>query len=759
MFKKISLVIVFCLLISSVAVPSKAFCQNQLRYSIGISDFQVATDGKAIDISNISSTNLNSYQNFIKTLFFAIPPLAKVTQIKASVRSYIVPCKAEIGETVFTESFSNLRKTNVPCLYFEQGKIRKWSFVKIYYIPVLVHNSICEVFDRVDFTIQYDKTYEKLPELSDSAFESIASKLFVNYTEGQQWYEQPLSVSGTDQFDFLIVLSDSRLESAVSEFVKYKEEEEGFKVKVVSLGEITPQSDGSTTEKQIRNYIKEHYLEWGIKYVMLVGDVRSLPMCYMYPEPNETRDEDAKSRYIGRTPTDFFYAELDSNWDYDGDKLPGEFEEDTDYVEDFYPDIFVGRIPFDDPEKVSQALNSVIKYEKSEESFRKSSLLVGAMLYYAEEGTIRQDGALALNFACENYLEPAGFSVTSMYEKEGTKPSVFESDLPLTNENFSASLKSNKYGLILLNAHGSPQYVARKYWVDSNGNGKVDDGEIKWIELITPTDLNGYKLSPSVFYFASCETAWPERNSFAKATLSRGAAAFIGASRVSYGGGTIDPILENFTKHFALDNFGIGDSLWISLFEAPHFQKSDFVNLYDYNLYGDPSLCINSTYSTGIGISTNERNASIAQNGSLTISLSVSIPDSKDFSLGYYTDTEGIECEFSREKVNNSQEILLKVKCAKNAQVGDFTVNIFARSDEGKIYGFSLHVKVIESKFKSSDLNQDGIVNEEDLKILESSFGTQKGDKRYDSRADLNQDGIVNGVDLILFALNYKREK
>ncbi len=755
MLKRISILIVVCLIINSLIITPNIFSSENISYSVSIDDLGISEN--VLESTNFPSSlsHSNLSEHLVKTLFYAIPPSAQVTSITANAESYDIVPKTGIYDIFPTESFYNLKESNLPCLYFEQGKFRKWNFVKVYYVPLVVQNNVVKVFKKVNFTIEYDESNSNTHGLSDSTFDSIASELFVNYTEAQTWYKKPLSVSAVERCDFLIILSNNLLDQAVSEFVKYKEEVDDLKVKTVTVSDITSRSKGSTLEIKIRNYIKEHYLEWGIKYVMLVGDTRTLPMCYMYPEPNETRDEDAKSRYIGRTPTDFFYSELDSNWDYDGDGLPGEYGEDTDYIVDFYPDVFVGRVPFSDSDDVRHVLDNAIKYEQSDEGFRKSALLVGAMLYYAEEGTVRQDGALALNFARENYLEPVKFAVTSMYETDGTKSSVFKSELPLTNENFSTALRSGKYGLILLNAHGSPQYIARKYWVDSNGNGEVDSGEIKWIDLITPTDLNGYKLSPSIFYSASCETAWPERNSFAKATLSRGAAAYIGASRISYGGGTIDPILEGFVKHFTLDNFGLGDSLGISLFEAPYFRKEDFVNLYDYNLYGDPSLRVNGIYPAGVNILTDNRNLSLFLGKSQNIVLNLFIPKANDFSLGYSVDVEGIKCEFSKENVNTSQGVSLKVTCAKDSPIGDFTINVYAKDSDGRIYGFPIHLKILESKFNPADLNQDGNINEDDFKILKSSFGFETGDLDFNPQTDLNGDGVVDGIDLILFALNF----
>ncbi len=760
MNKRISLFLILLLLLNLLGFTPYLFAKEALTYSVSIKNFSISvSDNKLL----VNAPGFSIYPTFsesapVKILFYALPPSVEVTSIKADIiSSKDIPVNEQrIIKSLRFNAEAHLRKTDLPCLYFEQGKMRKWNFVKVYYVPFVDEGSNIRVFDDVSFTINYKTHPLNSVELSDNAFDTIASKLFVNFETAQDWYKKPLIIEEGEKFDYLIILSNSSLESAISEFVKYKRETDGFNVKIVSLQQINVQSKGDSIEERIRNYIKEHYLEWGIKYVLFVGSPRTLPMCYMYPEPNEKRDEDSRTRYVGRTPTDFFYSELDSTWDYDGDKLPGEFGEDTDYVEDFYPDVFVGRIPFDDGENISQVLSNAVKYENSEENFRKSALLVGAMLYYAEEGKHRLDGAMVLNFVYENYLKPSNFNVVSMYEQEGTKPSIFESSIPLTNENFVSEMKSAKYGLILWNAHGSPQYIARKYWVDANNNGNVDSGEIKWIDLLTTTDLNGYKLAPSIIYSASCETAWPERNNFAKVALLRGASVYIGASRISYGGGTIDPILKGFVKHFALDNLGVGDALDLSLFEFPHSWESDFVNLYDYNLYGDPSLRINSSYSTGISVNSYERNLTISQGRSATTSVNVKLANGVTATLGYSIDVEGIRCEISKETLTTSGEVTVKIFCEKDTPTGDFLLNLYVKNKTGSTYAIPIHVKILESKFSPYDLNQDGKVDGDDLKILEDCFGTSKGDVNFNPDADFNGDGIINGIDLVLFSLNFQ---
>lgn len=55
------------------------------------------------------------------------------------------------------------------------------------------------------------------------------------------------------------------------------------------------------------------------------------------------------------------------------------------------------------------------------------------------------------------------------------------------------------------------------------------------------------------------------------------------------------------------------------------------------------------------------------------------------------------------------------------------------------------------------DVNQDGRVDGMDLIRFGRSFGSQRGDSRYNPNADFNADGSVDGVDLAVLAANFGR--
>lgn len=63
---------------------------------------------------------------------------------------------------------------------------------------------------------------------------------------------------------------------------------------------------------------------------------------------------------------------------------------------------------------------------------------------------------------------------------------------------------------------------------------------------------------------------------------------------------------------------------------------------------------------------------------------------------------------------------------------------------------------VIEgTTFFKGDINRDGRVDGYDLVLLAFSFGTSRGNNRYEEAHDLNNDGVVDGADLAILASNF----
>jgi hypothetical protein len=74
-----------------------------------------------------------------------------------------------------------------------------------------------------------------------------------------------------------------------------------------------------------------------------------------------------------------------------------------------------------------------------------------------------------------NILEPAGFKVTTLYEKEGDSPSKYNCTAPLNDENFRKYFPGND--IVLTDGHVG---IIRSVWHDTNKNGIVDTGELDY---------------------------------------------------------------------------------------------------------------------------------------------------------------------------------------------------------------------------------------------------------------------------------------
>ena len=136
--------------------------------------------------------------------------------------------------------------------------------------------------------------------------------------------------------------------------------------------EIYSEYSGRDNAEQIKYFIKDAIENFGIKYLLIIGDVDLVPM----------RKSDVTvltSPIIWKgILTDLYYADIyDSNgdfssWDSDGDDVFGKCRfdfrygmGDIDIIDDvdLYPDLGVGRLPCSNEDEVNIIVNKIIRYE------------------------------------------------------------------------------------------------------------------------------------------------------------------------------------------------------------------------------------------------------------------------------------------------------------------------------------------------------------------------------------------------------------
>jgi len=402
-----------------------------------------------------------------------------------------------------------------------------------------------------------------------------------------------------------VIITDESLEDSTIFFKNWKELL-GYSVKIVNTSWIYSNYNGSDEQVKIRNFLIDKYLVWGIEYLLIIGSNDLIPMRNCY---NVFTGDNNLS-------TDYYYADLNSNWDSDGDGLYAEYNEDEN--PDFIAEILVGRIPLDEPNKVKQFCQKTINYEKDQGDWKKKTLLIGAITNFENEvglGQDKTDCASLMEMLWDDIYQPNGFSRITMYEQNGLEPSDFNSDYPLTRDNLLTYI-SEGYGIINWGSHGLSNSSIRKWWEnDYNINFVPDINEIEREYYITSSDsfiLNDEK--PSVIFSCSCSNSDPnDPNNLGTSLIENGAVIFIGATEYSYynygwdhkndgGSMTID---YYFFDNYINQQKTCGKAFYDTLFNC--WNDRDIPSIYEnmlvFNLFGDPSISLD-TYP-GISIPDN----------------------------------------------------------------------------------------------------------------------------------------------------------
>lgn len=414
-------------------------------------------------------------------------------------------------------------------------------------------------------------------------------------------YSFPL-ISSEDKRETIVVFEVSKLPPSFS-FYKELKEKEGFRVFVLKSESLNSEDLAFS----LREFLKENFETMNIKYLLIVGSDHVFPMKRFTPRGDNIHDQFDSD--LVDTPTDIYFVDPFEDFDKDRDGKLGEYPDDN---IDIDPLIYVGRIPLDSEVSLENYFSKLVDYEKLPFNRKNYALLIGAYLSFKGEtwydrNLETEDGADFMELLINDFLIKNGITPIRMYETQGSLPSSYISDFPITNSIISSLLSNNAFGLINISAHGNPYHVARMVWNDSNGDYKFSEEESKTYYLLSISDIPE-NLKGGVLYASSCLTSYPESDiSLCKDFLSKGGSAYIGATRVSWGptywkgpeDGGLLTINYLFVKNYVDLKKSVGASFWDSISE---FQKGYFkndredpieasqMNMFSLNLFGDPTI-------------------------------------------------------------------------------------------------------------------------------------------------------------------------
>ncbi len=199
-----------------------------------------------------------------------------------------------------------------------------------------------------------------------------------------KYYEpQLIEISNDDDYD-LVLITPSEFSNSLSPLVDHKNNH-GMKTIIKTLEEIYLNFDGRDEQEKIKYFIKYSIEEWNTKYILLVGDIKKLPI--------RTTDAYPWSGHHGYgLLSDLYYSDIYDKdymfctWDSNNNNVFGEIEESDHYYGfidlddvDLYPDVHIGRIPCTTLEELSIVINKIITYEEYtyDQNWFKKIILAG----------------------------------------------------------------------------------------------------------------------------------------------------------------------------------------------------------------------------------------------------------------------------------------------------------------------------------------------------------------------------------------------
>jgi hypothetical protein len=459
--------------------------------------------------------------------------------------------------------------------------------------------------------LRLDLSWEQPAETASKTLPPVWQQLAKKGVEPADFFVNPQDLnkyyvpSSAKNYDYLIV-STPELYTAIAPLETYRQGQ-GLITAFADINTILNSSPGATAGEKLRNHLIAQYHSNPFSYLLLVGDYDKVPVMYLTPEPDGSET----------VASDFFYGDLSSIVDTDSDGRLGEYssgEGIQDFLCDFTPEVFVGRISNNSPVAVAQIAARTVAYEQTNAPWKRKALLPAAYLNYGGEPEtiyLQTDGATFMELARQTIL--SDYDCTTMYERYGFLPS-YPCDIDLDYDLLKNELNTNSYGLLNWSAHGSSGSSSRKVWMnDDNNNGLPDSWEMNWMGMVDRQSFNNLANPDGMVVFAaSCYNGAIDsyQPCLAEYALQKKAVAVTAATRTGWykigwanpGWGGLSSYNYHWLENIASNGMTVGAAqAFANLTHCQYYLFGDPVdaggiiwpelqNVYTYLLYGDPAI-------------------------------------------------------------------------------------------------------------------------------------------------------------------------
>jgi hypothetical protein len=296
-----------------------------------------------------------------------------------------------------------------------------------------------------------------------------------------KYVEPKQDILNTNTYDMLIITHD-KFASALQPLVNHKNSI-GVSTILETVDDIYPIYAGRDDAEDIKLRIKDAIEDWGIKYVLLAGGRKG--QTYDWYVPDRRTNLDDGSGYERGYSSDLYFSDIYKyengnyvfdDWDSNGNGVFAEYSTygiNKDYI-DYYPDVYIGRIPIRYSWEVDVILDKIITYENSASDswFKQAVVVSGDTSPPArdESGIIVEgvyEGEISTGITAE-MLEDIGFSVQRLFTSDGSWSSKYD-----VIDAISAGS-----GFIHFAGHGNPSS-----WVNFLPDAQTEEDKVDGFDL------------------------------------------------------------------------------------------------------------------------------------------------------------------------------------------------------------------------------------------------------------------------------------
>ena len=165
-------------------------------------------------------------------------------------------------------------------------------------------------------------------------------------------------IAPDDLADDLQVLADWRCQT-------------GLPTELVRLGDALDVGEGADEAARLRDFLIGRYEDGGLEHVILGGDSDVMPYREIWATVQVDAEQVFEETYV---TSDLYFADLDGDWDPDGDGEYGEIDDPA----DLFPDVSIGRLPVETSGEVRTYVDKLMAYECSDHLDYQDKLLLAA---------------------------------------------------------------------------------------------------------------------------------------------------------------------------------------------------------------------------------------------------------------------------------------------------------------------------------------------------------------------------------------------